>query len=124
MTTIILGTPSPTGPLEDLADRLRQSGAPGSRTGQDRDGARASLTDRKDGNLEVTAVPGVCWPAGGPGTPGSPSLPRQGRAAVGGEAKATALAATENRELAIERGRPFGAGPAFCVSEPGEKESG
>ena len=64
MTTIILGAPSPTGPLEELADRLRQSGAPGSRTGQDRDGARASLTDRKDGNLEVVAVPGMGWPAG------------------------------------------------------------
>ena len=61
MTTIILGAPSPTGPLEELADRLRQSGAPGSRTGQNRDGVRASLTDRKDGNLEVAAVPGVCW---------------------------------------------------------------
>ena len=23
---------------------------------------RASLTDRKDGNLEVVALPGVCWP--------------------------------------------------------------
>ena len=64
MTTIILGGPSPAGPLEELADRLRQSGAPGSRTGQVRDVARASLTDRKDGNLEVAAVPGVCWPAG------------------------------------------------------------
>ena len=64
MTTIVLGAPSPTGPWEDLADRLRQSGASGARTGQDRDGARPSLTDRKDGNLEVAAVPGVCWPAG------------------------------------------------------------
>ena len=64
MTTITLDTPTPTGTLEDLVDRLRQSGAPGSRTGQDRDGVRASLTDRKDGNLEVVAVPGGCWPAG------------------------------------------------------------
>ena len=64
MTTMTLGAPPSIGPFEELADRLRQSGDPASRTGQDRDGAEASLTDRKDGNLEVVAVPGMGWPVG------------------------------------------------------------
>ena len=59
MTTMTLGAPPSIGPFEELADRLRQSGDPASRTGQDRDGTGASLTDRKDGNLEVVAVPAM-----------------------------------------------------------------